>query len=128
MTNQKMRGSVLLISILAATLIGALLTVFIFLKPNGTGGSSNASYQTAIDYTKDTQIQADFKAIQTALEQYRLKHEKYPTDLEELKAELLLNKIPTNPYDNSRYSFQSDSKNYTLSTKMGGGKDFTITN
>lgn len=123
------KGGGLLVSILITTVIIAGVGVYELqggIKSNNSDNSS--SYQTDVSQAKGVQIQTDFKSIQTALESYRVSKGQYPDSLDQLVQSGGLASQPRNPYTNSDYDFSSDGKNYTLSTKLGDGSDYTITN
>jgi hypothetical protein len=121
------KGSMLLISLLVSTLIIAGATIYM-LQGSWSGSSTKSGYAADIDQAKEAQIQADFHSIQTALESYRLKNNQYPESLDQLVKASMLSGNQKNPYTTKPYDYESDGKTYTLSTKLGDGRDYQIIN
>ena len=124
---QRQKGSAVLISILVSLLIIALIGMYelqgSWNKPSGPSG-----YRSDLVQAKDTQIKADFIAIRSALDSYRITKGTYPENLGQLVQAELLSTVNKNPYTNTDYNFSSDGKNYTLSTKLGNNQDYQISN
>ncbi len=123
----RQKGSALLISLLISSLI--IIGASLYFYTGSLSPKQNTSvYIQDIDQAKEAQIQANFKAIQTALEAFKLNNDHYPSSLNELVSASLLPSLPKNPYTNLDYSFQNSGNTYTLSTKLGNGQDYQITN
>ena len=123
----RQKGGLGLISLLVSALIIAVVTIYM-LQGSFSNSQSKQGYASDIDQAKQVQIQADFKSIQTALEQYKVNNGSYPQSLDDLTKSSMLSGSHQNPYTHESYDYQSDGKNYTLSTKLGNGQDFMITN
>jgi hypothetical protein len=116
----------LLISMLAATLIMALVSVGLFFRFNNLAQKKQATYQADIIQAKDAKIKADLKAIQLALGRYKAKNNIYPADLQELKVQDFMFEIPKNPYSNQEYYYLGSTGDYYLSTILGNGDEYRV--
>src|SRR5260221_14698808 len=104
------KGSALLISLLISGLIVAFVGLFFFTGSFSSKQTTTNVFKQDIDQAKEAQIQADFRAIQTALEAYRINKGHYPESLKDLVEAGSLPRVSKNPYTGKDYDFSSDGK------------------
>ncbi|OGE18850.1 hypothetical protein A3J19_04835 [Candidatus Daviesbacteria bacterium RIFCSPLOWO2_02_FULL_41_8] len=90
-------------------------------NPSGTN-------QAPVDNAKDAQIIADFQAIQTSLNLYKAQKGQYPDNLKQLIDENFAQGSFKNPYTQEDYSYELSSNSYKLSTNLGTGKPYQVSN
>ena len=120
---------------LLSILIGGLIIIVssFYLLNNlvfnqSSDGSSSSTFQTPLDKAKETQIIADFQAIKTSLNIYKTQKGQYPDNLQELSNENLIHSSFKNPYTQEEYSYEVNGDSYTLSTNLGAGKPYQVSN
>lgn len=121
---------------LLSILIGGLIIIFsgfyllnnLVLNHNNLNGSPSNTQQTPVDNAKDTKIISDFQAIQTSLNLYKAQKGQYPDNLQKLSDENFIHSAFKNPYNQTEYIYEINGDRYILSTNLGTGKPYQISN
>lgn len=122
---------------LVSILIGGLIIVFssFYLLNNlalnynsNRNGSSSNTHQTPVDNVRDTQIISDFQSIQSSLNLYKAQKGQYPNNLQKLSDENLIHSSFKNPYTQTEYTYEVNGDRYILSTNLGTGKLYQVSN
>lgn len=121
-----------LISILIGGLIIIISAFYLFntlaLNHNNLNRSLSNARQTPVENAKDTQIISDFQAIQTSLNLYKTQKGQYPDNLQKLTDENLIHSSFKNPYTQKEYTYEVGGDKYILSTNLGSGKPYQVSN
>ncbi len=128
---------IILIGILVLAMVAGGAYYFLFLKQAATPVvQPSPSFNTAPQYkninvqqdvqnkvnqANDSAVKMDLDNLQQALDSYKQRNGIYPTSLQVLTQAGFLRTVPTNPYTNDIYDYQSDSKSYILKGKLGNG-------
>ena len=122
---------------LTSILIGGLIIIFssFYLinnlalnhNSNNAGNPPNTN-KTPLDKAKDAQVISDFQAIQTSLNLYKAQKGKYPDNLQKLSDENFIHSDFKNPYTQTEYTYEVNGDRYILSTNLGTGKLYQVSN
>lgn len=121
---------------LISILLGGLIIVFsslylitnFALKHNNLNENPSNAYQTPVDNAKDAQIISDFQSIQISLNLYRAQKGQYPDHLQKLSDENFIHSTFKNPYTQTEYTYEVNGDRYILSTNLGAGKLYKVSN
>lgn len=121
---------------LLSILIGGLIIIFstfylyntLVLNQNNLDKNSSNTNQTPVNNARDTQIISDFQAIQNSLNLYKAQKGQYPDNLQKLSDENLIHSSFKNPYNQTEYTYKVNGDSYILSTNLGTGKLYQVSN
>lgn len=95
-------------------------------KNSGSSASTQPSnvpdgVRSVVDKANRMVVKTDLENLQQALNTYKKQKGSYPESLQVLKQSGFIPQLPSNPYTNSNYDYQTNGTTYTLSGKLGDG-------
>jgi general secretion pathway protein G len=123
----RQHGLAVFLGLLSFSLVISIATFFIVFKSNAVP-QPISGYSIEQTQASDAKIKSDFHALQQALEEYKEKNGNYPADLNDLVDQGFLTTLPKDPYTHSNYYYLGSSGDYYLTTQLGTGKEYRVSN